>query len=383
MHGHQGGDIFLRAVASSLRESIRERDIVARFGGDEFVVLLHRYNGNENLLRICRKLLDLVSRPVLVGGELLAVSPSIGVAVAPYDGEDAETLLRNADAAMYSVKETGKADFRFYREGMHEQARERLALAVELRQALQQNEVTVEYQPKRNLRTGAVTGLEALARWHHERRGDVPPAIFVPVAERSGLIHALGETMLRNVLAQLKLWDDRGLRVDYVAINLSLHELTRPAFVESLSGMVHESGIDPARIRFELTESTAMRQPEETLRQLRQLRDGGFALLIDDFGAGFWNLGHLRELPVATIKIDQSFVRGGMLNDADREITEAIVRLARKLHLETVAEGVETRAQAEWLRGLGCDVGQGFYFARPMTGAAIFDYLQIAPAHAF
>jgi len=376
IHGHQGGDMFLRAVGRSLRQSVRERDIVARFGGDEFVVVLRRYSGEENLSRICRKVLDLVSRPVQVGGELLAVSPSIGVAVAPRDGHDAETLLRNADAAMYSVKETGKADFRFYVEGMHELARERMALALDLRQALQQDDIEVAYQPKRCLRSGQVRGLEALARWNHASRGDVPPTVFVPVAERSGLIHALGETVLRRVLAQLAAWDLEGVPVSYVAINLSLHELTRPSFVESLAAIVARSPVDPSRIRFELTESSQMRQPEESVRQMHALREQGFALLIDDFGAGFWNLGHLRELPVGTIKIDQSFVRGGLHNDADRQITEAIVRLARKLRLETVAEGVETADQANWLRELGCDVGQGFYFAHPMPPAAVGRYLE-------
>jgi diguanylate cyclase (GGDEF)-like protein len=376
IHGHQGGDMFLRAVGRSLRQSVRERDIVARFGGDEFVVVLRRYSGEENLSRICRKVLDLVSRPVQVGGELLAVSPSIGVAVAPRDGHDAETLLRNADAAMYSVKETGKADFRFYVEGMHELARERMALALDLRQALQQDDIEVAYQPKRCLRSGQVRGLEALARWNHASRGDVPPTVFVPVAERSGLIHALGETVLRRVLAQLAAWDLEGVPVSYVAINLSLHELTRPSFVESLAAIVARSPVDPSRIRFELTESSQMRQPEESVRQMHALREQGFALLIDDFGAGFWNLGHLRELPVGTIKIDQSFVRGGLHNDADRQITEAIVRLARKLRLETVAEGVETADQANWLRELGCDVGQGFYFAHPMPPAAVGGYLE-------
>ncbi|TCV93226.1 diguanylate cyclase/phosphodiesterase [Luteibacter rhizovicinus] len=374
--GHQAGDSFLRAVATSLRSSVRERDTVSRFGGDEFVVVVQSYGGMENLVRVCRKVLDLVSQPVNVAGQLVAVSPSIGVAVAPHDGRDAETLLRNADAAMYAVKETGKADFRFYEEGMHEQARERLALTVELREALQRGELSVEYQPKRNLRSGALAGVEALARWHHPTRGDVPPTVFVAVAERSGLIHALGEYMLHSVLQQVCDWDAVGTRVDYVAINLSMHELSRPAFVDTLHRAVKSFGVDPMRIRFELTESSAMRQPEETLRQLRKLRSHGFALLIDDFGAGYWNLGHLRELPVGTIKIDQSFVRGSAYNLADREITEAIVGLAKKLNMETIAEGVETEAQADWLRDMGCDIGQGYFFARPMTADAFLQYLK-------
>lgn len=378
--GHEAGDTFLRAVATSLRSSVRERDTVSRFGGDEFVVVVQSYGGMENLVRVCRKVLDLVSQPVNVGGHVVAVSPSIGVAVAPKDGDEAGTLIRNADAAMYAVKEMGKADFRFYEEGMLELARERLALTVDLREALQKAELSVQYQPKRHLRDGTLAGVEALARWHHPTRGDVPPAIFVAIAERSGLIHALGEFVLRAVLNQILVWDEEGTDVDYVAINLSMHELTRPAFVETLHRVVRSYGVDPTRIRFELTESTAMREPDETLRQLVKLRSHGFDLLIDDFGAGYWNLGHLRELPVGTIKIDQSFVRGSSINLADREITEAIVGLARKLNMRTIAEGVETEAQADWLRELGCDIGQGYYFARPMTPDAFRHYLKPVPA---
>jgi len=380
--GHEAGDTFLRAVASSLRSSVRERDTVSRVGGDEFVVIVQAYGGMENLVRVCRKVLDLVSKPVNVSGQFVAVSPSIGVAVAPQDGMVAETLLRNADAAMYAVKETGKADFRFYEEGMLERARERLALTVELREALQAGELTVEYQPKRNLRDGTLAGVEALARWPHPTRGDVPPGVFVEIAERSGLIHALGEYVLRAVLNQLQAWDAAGTVVDYVAINLSMHELSRPAFVDTLHRAVRSYGVDPTRIRFELTESTAMRQPEETMRQLVKLRSHGFDLLIDDFGAGYWNLSHLRELPVGTIKIDQSFVRGSSSNLADREITEAIVGLAKKLNMRTIAEGVETEAQAEWLRDLGCDIGQGYFFARPMSADAFVRYLDPTMAYA-
>jgi len=380
--GHEAGDVFLRAVATSLRSSVRARDIVSRFGGDEFVVVVQTYGGMENLVRVCRKVLDLVSKPVSVSGQLVAVSPSIGVAVAPQDGQQATTLIRNADAAMYAVKETGKADFRFYEEGMLELARERLALTVELREALQAGELTVEYQPKRNLRDGTLAGVEALARWHHPTRGEVPPSIFVAIAERSGLIHALGEYVLRAVLNQVQAWDASGTDVDYVAINLSMHELSRPAFVDTLHRAVRSYGVDPTRIRFELTESSAMRQPEETMRQLVKLRSHGFDLLIDDFGAGYWNLSHLRELPVGTIKIDQSFVRGSALNLADREITEAIVGLAKKLNMRTIAEGVETEAQADWLRELGCDIGQGYFFARPMTADAFSRYLAPTPAYA-
>nr|WP_240922314.1 bifunctional diguanylate cyclase/phosphodiesterase [Oleiagrimonas sp. C23AA] len=374
--GHEAGDMFLCSVAAALRNSVRERDTVARFGGDEFVIALERFGGMDNLVRICRKILDLVSRPVVMDGHPMTVSPSIGVALAPRDGNDAETLLRNADAAMYAVKETGKADFRFFERGMHEMARERLTLTMDLRDALMREQIRVVYQPKWSLSSGQVVGVEALARWHHNERGEVPPLVFVPVAERSGMISMLGEQVLKQVLRQVERWDDEGLHVDYVTINLSLQELRAPAFADRLCRLVQEHEVDPARIRFEITESTAMRDPEQMLDQLRDLRDRGFSLLVDDFGTGYSSLQYLRQMPVSTIKIDQSFVRGSQQNFADREITEAIVALAKKLHLETVAEGVETQAQVNWLRDLGCDVAQGFFFNPPMAPEALGEVLR-------
>ena len=200
--------------------------------------------------------------------------------------------------------------------------------------------------------------------------------MFVPVAERSGMISMLGEQVLKQVLRQVERWDEEGLRIDYVTINLSLQELRAPAFADRLCGLVQAHDVDPARIRFEITESTAMRHPEQMLDQLRDLRDRGFSLLVDDFGTGYSSLQYLRQMPVSTIKIDQSFVRGSQQNFADREITEAIVALAKKLHLETVAEGVETQDQVNWLRELGCDVAQGFFFNPPMAPEALGEALR-------
>lgn len=375
--GHEAGDTFLRAVADALRSSVRARDTVARFGGDEFVIALERFRGVDNLVRVCHKILDLVSRPVLVHGHPVLVSPSIGVAVAPRDGADAATLLRNADAAMYAVKETGKADFRFYEAGMHEQARERLTLTLELRNAIKSGNVCVEYQPKWDLRSGRMCGVEALARWHHPERGEIPPTTFVPLAERSGMVAALGELVLATVLRQLVQWDREGVDVGYVAVNLSLHELRRPSFARFVFDRVAASGIDPSRIRFEITESMAMHHPERSLEQLRELHQRGFSLLADDFGMGYSSFNYLRHLPVGAIKIDRSFV-SGMGDVANREITEALIELGKRLNLQTVAEGVETAEQAEWLRGLGCDIAQGFYFARPLKAEQVAGRLPAA-----
>jgi diguanylate cyclase (GGDEF)-like protein len=377
--GHDAGDEFLRSVAQALRASVRERDTVARFGGDEFVIVLREFRGTENLVAICENVLALVAEPVTLAGHTLSVSPSIGVALAPKDGTDPETLLRNADTAMYTVKEVGKAGYRFFERNMHQLARERLSLTQELRGALDRGEIKVHYQIQRNLSNDELAGLEALARWANPERGDIPPSVFVPIAERSGLITMIGTQVLREVLTQLKAWDAGGFHPPYVAINLSLQELRDPSFVTNAAQVVKAHGIEPARIHFEITESTAMRHPEATLLQLRLLRTHGFSLSVDDFGTGYSSLSHLRQMPTRTIKIDQSFIRGSMENHADREITEAIVALAKKLRLETIAEGVESSEQAAWLKDIGCDYGQGFYFAHPLSAIDLLRHLGLNP----
>ncbi len=378
--GHHAGDEFLRSVARAMRASVRERDTVARFGGDEFVIVLRAYGGPDNLISICEKILELVSRPVQVSAHTVTVTPSIGIAVAPGDGEDADTLLRNADAAMYTVKEFGKFGFRFFERSMHTVAHERLTLSQELREALHMGSIEVHYQPQKYLRTGALAGLEALARWNHPTRGTISPTVFVPISERSGLVASLGTHVLRTVIEHLKGWSQAGFDPPYVAINLSPQELRDPAFADSVHEATVFHGIEPSRIRFEITESTATRHPEITLRLLRQLEQKGFELAIDDFGTGYSSLSYLRQMPTRTVKIDQSFIRGSTQNRADREITEAIVALAKKLHLETVAEGVELEEEAIWLRDIGCDIGQGFYFARPMPADELLMRFRVASA---
>jgi len=378
--GHHAGDEFLRSVARAMRSSVRDRDTVARFGGDEFVIVLRAYGGPDNLVSICEKILELVSRPVQVSAHTVTVTPSIGIAVAPDDGDDADTLLRNADAAMYTVKEFGKFGFRFFERSMHTVAHERLTLSQELREALHLGSIEVYYQPQKHLRTGSLSGLEALARWNHPTRGTISPTVFVPISERSGLVASLGTHVLRTVIEHLKGWSQAGFEPPYVAINLSPQELRDPAFADSVHEAAIFHGIEPSRIRFEITESTATRHPEITLRLLRQLEQKGFELAIDDFGTGYSSLSYLRQMPTRTVKIDQSFIRGSTQNRADREITEAIVALAKKLHLETVAEGVELEEEAIWLRDIGCDVGQGFYFARPMPADELLMRFRVASA---
>jgi diguanylate cyclase (GGDEF)-like protein len=364
--GHEVGDEFLRSVADALRASVRSRDTVARFGGDEFVVVLERFRSEANLASICRKILTLVSRPVTVAGHSVMATPSIGVAMFPRDGEDAASLLRHADLAMYSAKERGKAGFCFYQPHMSDLARDRLLLSAELREALQHERITVHYQPKVELASRRVIGLEALVRWPHPQRGLLLPKSFVPLAEGSGLIGRLGEVVLRQVARQLAQWRARGLPLVPVAINVSLQEIQDGRFVTGLLGTLREFGLHHSLIEFEITESAAMKNAEHTLRQLRQLEALGFRMAIDDFGTGFSSLSHLRQLPTQSIKIDQSFVQGAERNAADRDITEAIIALARKLRLSTVAEGIETEAQATWLKEAGCEIGQGYLFVQPI-----------------
>jgi EAL domain-containing protein (putative c-di-GMP-specific phosphodiesterase class I) len=267
---------------------------------------------------------------------------------------------------MYSAKEQGKAGYCFYQPRMSELARDRLVLLAELRQALQREEIAVYYQPKVELASRRVIGLEALARWSHPDRGLLLPKRFVPLAESSGLIGRLGQVVLRQVARQLAQWRARGLPLVPVAINVSLQEIQDGHFVAGLLGTLREFGLHHSLIEFEITESAAMKDAEHTLRQLRQLEVLGFRMAIDDFGTGFSSLSHLRQLPTQSIKIDQSFVQGAAHNPADRDITEAIIALARKLRLTTIAEGIETEAQAAWLREAGCEIGQGYLFVQPL-----------------
>jgi EAL domain-containing protein (putative c-di-GMP-specific phosphodiesterase class I) len=289
----------------------------------------------------------------------------------PRDGADAASLLRHADLAMYSAKEQGKAGYCFYQPHMSKLAHDRLVLSAELRDALQGEAITVYYQPKVELASRRLVGLEALARWPHPTRGLLLPQSFVPLAESSGLIGRLGVVVLHQVVAQLAQWRACGLPLVPVAINVSLQEIQDGHFITGLLGTLREFGVHHSLVEFEITESAAMKNAEHTLRQLRQLEALGFRMAIDDFGTGFSSLSHLRQLPTQTIKIDQSFVKGASHNPADRDITEALIALARKLRLTVIAEGVETEAQATWLREAGCAIGQGFLFMPPLPAESV------------
>ena len=376
--GHEAGDQALRAIAASLRALVPEAGMVARLGGDEFAIAIDRVHDAAEVERLCRQVLAVMRQPVSAAGYPVSLQPSVGVAVSTPGSDDAETLLRNADAAMQAAREQGDSGYRLFEKGMHRDARERLTLTLELREAIRTGVLQAYFQPTWDLRSGALVGAEALARWVHPQRGQVPPTVFVPLAEADGLAGALGAAMLDQVLGYLRGWLAEGLNPGPVAINLSLYELRDAGFIEGLRDKLEAYQVPADRLRFEITESVAMGDLQATLARLHAICALGCGLLIDDFGTGYSSLSHLRHLPIEAIKIDQSFVRDALVNQADRDITEAIVALAKRLRLKIVAEGVETEAQARWLREIGCDAAQGFLYARPLPAADYAERLRVA-----
>ncbi len=376
--GHEAGDQALRAIATSLRALAPEAGMVARLDGDEFAVVIDHVRDPGEVERLCRQVLAVMRQPVSAMGYPVSLQPSIGLAVSSPGGDDAETLLRNADAALQVARQQGDAGYRLFEKGMHRDARERLTLTLELREAIRTGVLQAYFQPTWDLRSGALVGAEALARWVHPQRGQISPTLFVPLAEADGLAGALGAAMLDQVLGQLRGWLAEGLDPGPVAINLSLYELRDASFIDGLRDKLEAYQVPADRLRFEITESVAMGDLQATLARLHAIVALGCGLLIDDFGTGYSSLSHLRHLPIEAIKIDQSFVRAALVNQADRDITEAIVALAKRLRLKIVAEGVETEAQARWLREIGCDVAQGFLYARPLPAAEYAERLRAA-----
>lgn len=370
--GHPVGDRVLCEVGRRLREIAPDSATVARFGGDEFVVVLERYRNRANLGAICEKILARVGAPVLVAGQKVTATPSIGVAMFPDDGEGPAELLRHADIAMYAAKQRGKAGFCFYEPQMIAEASERLALSTELREGLERGEIRVCYQPKVDLRTRALVGLEALARWAHPQRDLLPPSVFIPLAEDCGLIARVGETVVREVAGQIARWRAAGLPLVPVAINLSMQEVQGPQFVPTLLRTLAEAGLDRDAIEFEITETAAMTDVHTTLRQLRELDALGFRIAIDDFGTGFSSLAYLQQLCADVIKIDRAFVRSCGTDAVTASILPQMLSMAESMGLGVIVEGVETEPQLQFLERCGKPLRvQGFIFSRPISAFAI------------
>jgi len=374
--GHDAGDALLIQVASRLTGSVREGDTVARQGGDEFVLLLSEIRAEDNVSAITQKLLKALSAPFDIGGRELHITCSIGIASYPKDGEDNQTLLKNADAAMYRAKELGRNNAQYYAAEMNVRAMERLMLENSLYHALERNEFLLNYQPQVDLRTGEIVGMEALVRWQHPDLGLVSPARFIPVAEDSGLIVPLGEWVLRTACAQNKAWQRAGLKPISVAVNLSARQFRQPNLVEMVAGILSETGLDPTHLDLEVTESLVMQNVEATIVTLGRLKAMGIKLSIDDFGTGYSSLNYLKRFPIHTLKIDQTFVRDITTDPSDAAIAKTIIAMAHELGLMVIAEGVETEEQKSFLRLHRCDEMQGYLFSRPVPAAEFENLLR-------
>lgn len=379
--GHVVGDQLLQAVAERLQRCVRESDTVGRQGGDEFVVVLSELEAAENAGISAAKLLAALTMPYHVGPHDVIVPVSIGVSIYPDDGENAETLIRNADTAMYHAKENGRNNYQFFRQEMNVRAAERQFIESSLRVALERKEFSLHYQPKVDLGTGAITGVEALLRWEHPERGFIPPAQFVSIAEDTGLILPIGQWVLSEACRQSREWLDAGFPPVPMAVNISAVEFRSKDFVESVRTILRESKLDPQCLELELTESVLMKHAELTIGMLKALKEIGVQLAVDDFGTGYSSLSYLRQFPIDSLKVDQSFVHEISSHKDDSAIVSAVISMGNSLKKRVIAEGVETREQLDFLTAEGCEEAQGYYFNRPMLADQFAKLLEAGISH--
>jgi diguanylate cyclase (GGDEF)-like protein/PAS domain S-box-containing protein len=373
--GHDIGDRLLQSMAARLHACVRSSDTVSRQGGDEFVVLLSEVTRVEDAAVSADKILHALGMPHRIDEHDLHLTVSIGIASYPDDGTEAEVLLKNADFAMYHAKESGRNNYQFFKPEMNVRAVERQSLENGLRQAMERQEFVLHYQPKINLKTGAIIGAEALIRWRHPQRGLVPPAQFIPVAEECGFIVPIGRWVLREVCHQARTWQVAGHMPIRLAINVSAVELRHKDFLAGVRSTLTETGFDPRYVELELTESFLLQDSTSTAAVLQALKEMGVLLALDDFGTGYSSLGYLKRFPIDTLKIDQSFVRNITTDADDASIVSAVISMGKSLHMRVVAEGVETREQLAFLREQSCPYGQGYYFSQPLVGGEFVQLL--------
>jgi len=378
--GHDAGDELLVVMAGRLSRALRKTDMVARLGGDEFVALVEGVDSAPDLAALAHKLLRVMAEPVTVQGLVFLVTGSIGIGCWPADGQDAATLLKSADAAMYLSKQKGKNTVHFYTSELAELAARQFELESALRLALVRDELVLHYQPKVGVESGAILGLEALVRWRHPTRGLVPPGEFIPLAEDRGLIVPLGRWVLRDACRQIREWRDAGLTPPPVAVNLSARQFVDDGLVEDIVAAMSRCGVTSADLEVELTESVLMADPERANQVLSRLHGMGIRISIDDFGTGYSSLSYLKRFPAETVKIDRSFIDGLATDGDDAAITQAVIAMAHSLGMAVVAEGVETCEQLAVLRALGCDEAQGYLLGRPAPAGDIAARLQPAGA---
>ena len=362
--GHALGDALLRAVSRRIQGCLRDADTLARLEGDEFLVLLNEVDRPETAADAVRLITDALRPAFRLESQVLHVTATLGISVYPDDGITTQTLLKNADAAMYHAKQNGRNTFRFFTPAMDTFASDRLEVENGLRRALQEDEFVLHYQPKVDIDSGKVVALEALIRWNDPDRGLVQPSAFIPIAEESGLIGPIGEWVLRTACAQAKAWQLAGLMPMRIAVNLSANQFRQTHLHDFVREVLRETGLQATYLELELTESTVMSQPEESVRILKSLSGMGVSIAIDDFGTGYSSLAYLKRLPLDVLKIDRSFITDLASSHDDASIVRAVISMAHSLRLKVIAEGVETREQVELLRALGCDQFQGYYYSR-------------------
>ena len=364
--GHPLGDQLLQSIAKRLVDCVRATDTVSRQGGDEFVILLCDVQQPEDAAVMANRMLHVVAEAHSIDQRDIHITTSIGVSVYPDDGHDAETLVKNADTAMYQAKENGRQSYQFFKPAMYARAVERQSIEESLRRALERQEFALHYQPKINLRTGGITGAEALLRWEHPTRGPLLPAQFIPIAEDCGLILPIGNWVLRQACQQARTWADAGLPAMVMAVNVSAMEFRDENFLQGVFAILSETEVNPRSLQLELTESVFMKRAEPAAAVLKILREWGVQVAIDDFGTGYSSLSYLRQFTVDALKIDQSFVRQISAGGHDAAIVTAVISMARSLKLVVIAEGVETQDELEFLQAHNCDEAQGYYFSRPV-----------------
>jgi len=369
--GHNLGDQLLKNVAERIRHILREGDTIARLGGDEFLVLLPEIKDVQEADAVAGRILGVFTHPIILDGTEVYMSTSIGISLCPSDGTDMETLVKQADTAMYHAKEQGRNNYQFFTSGLNIKANERLSTENSLRKALLRDEFVLHYQPQVDFESGCIVGLEALIRWNFGEQGMVSPASFISIAEETGLIVPIGEWVLRTACAQNMVWQEQGYPRLRMAVNISARQFGEPNFIKLVKGILQETGMDPQWLELEITESIAMKNGDASVEMLNRFKNLGVRISIDDFGTGFSSLNYLRRMPIDTLKIDQSFIRDISTGENGEEVVSAIIQLAKNLRLKVIAEGVETNKQRSFLKGKLCDEMQGFLFSKAVTSEEV------------
>jgi diguanylate cyclase (GGDEF)-like protein/PAS domain S-box-containing protein len=374
--GHPTGDFLLQEVGERIKSLVRVDDTVARLGGDEFIVVMEEIDDAQDSTLLAKKLVSAFNKPFTAMNRELYLTLSIGISIYPSDGADSETLIRNADSAMYRAKAEGRNDYQFYTSALTTAAFERLTLENALRHALENEEFIVHYQPQYSLETGKLVGLEALIRWQHPDMGIVAPDKFIPLAEESGIIVAIGEWVLRTACRQMKTFLDSGYSIQHMSINISGVQFQRGSIVDMIVRVLEETNLDPKSLELEITESVIMQETNKTVKILNEIRQQGITIAVDDFGTGYSSLSYLKRLPVNKLKVDRSFVRDIPRDLNDKAITRAVIALGQALNLKVIAEGVETEEQQTFLKSLGCNEAQGNLYSRPLPAEELTEILK-------